>query len=442
MTFYFNQDEIRALQSKMGTLQLSEGEAMKQLDRELQQLKDENSDLKSQIQMLRQELHMEKEKLSSLEMTLSNLHSGKEELIAREKAAAEERAEYQRVREMQFANEIKELETKSKNIEMKLKSDLNQAKNEMIRTEKQCKDEFEQMKKTKEREIESLRKELAERKAQFAQEISSALMQVEDTKKFADESLKRAEEAEQFQKMVQNEIAEAKVIQKYNAQLHKDLQREQLARKKLHNDMEDLKGKIRVYVRIRPFSTSEREKNCQEAVIKDGKMTVFVKGVGGPDGKKFYDFDQVFGGAEGNSQTDVFKDTKHLIMSVIDGYNVCIFAYGQTGAGKSYTMIGGADIGACMSENGDFEESAGVTPRAISELFRLLNERTAQIEYVVEVQMFQLYRDGLEDLLKDKKKKKKDDDDMKDKDPPLKITLAEHSPTGLVNVSSLKFDVS
>lgn len=97
-------------------------------------------------------------------------------------------------------------------------------------------------------------------------------------------------------------------------------------------------------------------------------------------------------------------------------------------------MIGGSDIGSCMSENGDFDESAGITPRAISELFRLLNERTAQIDFVVEVQMFQLYRDALEDLLKEKKKKKKDDDDMKDKETPLKITLAEHSPTGLVYV--------
>jgi hypothetical protein len=156
-------------------------------------------------------------------------------------------------------------------------------------------------------------------------------MQVEDFKKMAEESLKRAEEAEQFQKLVQAELAEAKVIQKYNSQLHKDLQREQVARKKLHNDMEDMKGRIRVYVRVRPMSNSERERGCQEAVVRDGKMTVMLKGIGGPDGKKYYDFDQVFGGADGNSQTDVFKDTKHLIMSVIDGYNVCIFAYGQTG---------------------------------------------------------------------------------------------------------------
>lgn len=260
-------------------------------------------------------------------------------------------------------------------------------------------------------------------------------MEVEDFKKASEEASKRAEEAEGFQRMVQNEIAEAKVVQKYNAQLHKDLQREQLARKKLHNDMEDLKGKIRVYVRIRPYSNSERERGCQEAVVRDGKMTVLVKGVGTPDAKKFYDFDQVFGGpsTDGNSQVDIFKDTKHLIMSVVDGYNVCIFAYGQTGAGKSYTMIGSADIGSCLADNGDFDEQAGITPRAVSELFRLLNERTAQVDYSVEVTMFQLYRDNIEDLLKDKKKKSnKNDDDAKEA--PLKIVLAEHSPTGLVHV--------
>jgi hypothetical protein len=178
------------------------------------------------------------------------------------------------------------------------------------------------------------------------------------------------------------------------------------------------------------MSKSEKEKGCNEAVIKDGKQSVLVKL---PDSKKNYDFDQVFGGMEGNSQADVFRDTKHLMMSVIDGYNVCIFAYGQTGAGKSYTMIGAADIGNCMTDDGEFDEQAGITPRAISELFRLLNERHAQITYALEVQMFQLYRDGLDDLLinKGKKKKGEDDDDYGAK---LKITLAEHSPTGLVQV--------
>jgi nitric oxide reductase large subunit len=79
-------------------------------------------------------------------------------------------------------------------------------------------------------------------KAQYAQEISSAQLQIQDLQKTVEDALRRAEEAEAYQKSVQAEIAEAKVVQKYNAQLHKDLQREQLARKKLHNDMEDMKG--------------------------------------------------------------------------------------------------------------------------------------------------------------------------------------------------------
>jgi hypothetical protein len=120
----------------------------------------------------------------------------------------------------------------------------------------------------------------------------------------------------------------------------------------------------------------------------------------------------------------------------VDGYNVCIFAYGQTGAGKSFTMIGAAGLANCMSENGDFDELAGVTPRAVSELFRLLNERSAQVEFKVEVQMFQIYRDALEDLLAAKGKREKGEDEDKKK-PSLKIILAEHSPTGLVMVSSM-----
>jgi kinesin family protein C2/C3 len=50
--------------------------------------------------------------------------------------------------------------------------------------------------------------------------------------------------------------------------------------------------------------------------------------------KKVFDFDQVFGGNDGNMQADLFKDAKNLITSVLDGFNVCMFAYGQTGAGK------------------------------------------------------------------------------------------------------------
>ena len=75
----------------------------------------------------------------------------------------------------------------------------------------------------------------------------------------------------------------------------------------------------------------------------------------------------------------------------------------------------------------------------------LLLIRSAQVEFVVEVQMFQLYRDALEDLLKektDRKKKKKgdEDDDMKEKPTGLKITLAGKSYCSFLK-SSYLFDI-
>ena len=63
-------------------------------------------------------------------------------------------------------------------------------------------------------------------------------------------------------------MLEKRQMHQNNIQLHKDLGREQLIRRKLHNELEDMKGKIRVYVRIRPFSKKEMEMGCTEAVMK------------------------------------------------------------------------------------------------------------------------------------------------------------------------------
>lgn len=317
---------VAELEQRLRNVQSSGGEALVAVEKEMTAVQDERDRLRQQVAALEQALQIEKDKLVSLENTLANLTSGQEELVQREKQAAMERAEQQRQREEQHARALQEVEERGKQALLKVKSEMNAAKNEFIRQERELKDQHEAVKASKDREIETLRRELAERKAQFAQEISAANMKIEDLQRVCEEMTRRAEEAEAYQKLVQEEIAEAKVVQKYNAQLHKDLQREQLARKKLHNEMEDMKGKIRVYVRVRPFSMGERERGCTEAVVKDGKMSVLVRGIGGPDGKKVYDFDQVFGGTDGNAQTDIFKDTKHLMMSVIDGYNVCIFA--------------------------------------------------------------------------------------------------------------------
>lgn len=301
---------------------------------------------------------------------------------------------------------------------------------------------------SKESEIADLNRQLIQERASFIKERTELMLQSDNFKQMSENMKKSHDSLHSEFKTLQLEITEARIMKSQFNQLFLDFQREQLARKKLHNEMEDLKGKIRVYVRIRPMSQSEKEKGCIEAVVRDSKQSVVVSGIGSPDNHKVFEFDSVFGGlsSSGNSQEDVFRDTKHLMVSVLDGYNVCIFAYGQTGkfqvmnhyskynsfilgAGKSYTMIGSADIATCLKDNQELEEHAGITPRAVNELFRLLKERENNITFSIEVQMFQLYRDSIEDLLSEKKKKKHDEPEVS-----LKITLAEHSPTGLVQV--------
>ena len=158
-------------------------------------------------------------------------------------------------------------------------------------------------------------------------------------------------------------------------------------RKKYWNMMEDMKGKIRVFVRCRPFAKYELEKKCGSVVHFDDDTTLTVDGHNGP---KVFNFDNVFppvvGGDAG--QGDVFEDTSNLIQSCLDGFNVCIFAYGQTGSGKTFTMTGVRDN----------PELRGVTPRAIHALFDEAAKMAHQCTVTVRTYFLELYNDGLVDL--------------------------------------------
>ena len=127
------------------------------------------------------------------------------------------------------------------------------------------------------------------------------------------------------------EKAQADLIQnqaKRLEELEKLYREENIQRKKIYNAMEDMKGKIRVYCRIRPMLSFERERGQEMAVEIPDELTINLKW---KDKKREFTFDAVFDG--NTSQDKVFEDTRHLIQSAVDGYNVCIFAYGQTGSG-------------------------------------------------------------------------------------------------------------
>ncbi|XP_047325615.1 kinesin-like protein KIN-14J [Impatiens glandulifera] len=167
--------------------------------------------------------------------------------------------------------------------------------------------------------------------------------------------------------------------------------------RKLYNEVQDLKGNIRVYCRVRPFLAGQSKKlTTIEYIGENGELVVTNPLKQVKDGHRLFKFNKVFGPA--TTQEEVFLDTQPLIRSVLDGYNVCIFAYGQTGSGKTYTMSG---------PNISSKEDWGVNYRALSDLFGLSQTRRNSITYEVSVQMVEIYNEQVRDLLSNEASQKR-----------------------------------
>ncbi|KAH9730626.1 kinesin-like protein KIN-14I [Citrus sinensis] len=151
--------------------------------------------------------------------------------------------------------------------------------------------------------------------------------------------------------------------------------------RKLYNQVQDLKGSIRVYCRVRPFLSGQSNYLSTVDHIEEGNITINTPSKHGK-GWKSFSFNKVYGPSA--TQAEVFSDMQPLIRSVLDGYNVCIFAYGQTGSGKTYTMTGPREL---------TEKSQGVNYRALSDLFLIAEQRKDIFRYDVAVQMLEIYNE-------------------------------------------------
>ncbi|KPJ15498.1 Kinesin-like protein KLP2 [Papilio machaon] len=150
---------------------------------------------------------------------------------------------------------------------------------------------------------------------------------------------------------------------------------------------------IQVFVRLRPLNQRERDirslgvvevVNGREVVVRQSQQTAHTKR---------FTFDRAFG--PNTKQVEVYQEVvSPLIEEVLAGYNCTVFAYGQTGTGKTHTMVG---------ENTGNETTwqddplAGIIPRALSQLFDEL--RLTNTEYTVRVSYLELYNEELFDLL-------------------------------------------
>lgn len=102
-----------------------------------------------------------------------------------------------------------------------------------------------------------------------------------------------------------------------------------------------------------------------------------------------FTFDRVFDMS--CKQSDIFDfSIKSTVDDILNGYNGTVFAYGQTGAGKSYTMMGTSI---------DDEEGRGVIPRIVEQIFTNILSSAANIEYTVRVSYMEIYMERIRDLL-------------------------------------------
>ncbi|CAL5378872.1 unnamed protein product [Camellia sinensis] len=155
-------------------------------------------------------------------------------------------------------------------------------------------------------------------------------------------------------------------------------------RKRLYNEVIELKGNIRVFCRCRPLNQDEIASGSSSIVDFDSSHENELNTICSDSSKKQFKFDHVF--KPEDNQEAVFVQTSPIVTSVLDGYNVCIFAYGQTGTGKTFTMEGNS-------------ENRGVNYRTLEELFRSSNKRSSIMRYELFVSMLEVYNEKIRDLL-------------------------------------------
>ncbi|KAM6430694.1 kinesin-like protein KIFC3 isoform 1-T4 [Liasis olivaceus] len=203
-------------------------------------------------------------------------------------------------------------------------------------------------------------------------------------------SLKR--QVREFPVLLQEALRSAKAeigqaieeVSSANQELLRKYRKELQLRKKCHNELVRLKGNIRVFGRVRPIRIEDGEGPEAVSAVTfdpddDAVLHLMHKGK-----LVSFELDKVF--RPEATQEDVFQEVQALITSCIDGYNVCIFAYGQTGAGKTYTMEGTL-------------ENPGINQRALQLLFSEVQSKAPDWNYRITVSVAEIYNEALRDLL-------------------------------------------
>lgn len=170
---------------------------------------------------------------------------------------------------------------------------------------------------------------------------------------------------------------------------------------------------VTVVVRCRPMSPKEKAMGYLQVVeMWPDQGTVLIRNPkeNHKDPVKTFTFDAVYDWS--STQQDLFDETvRPLIESVLNGFNATIFAYGQTGTGKTYTMEG------CKSSLSTTEgDERGVIPKSFEQIFTHIS-RTTDKQHLVRASYLEIYQEEIRDLL--------------DKDPRKRYELKESKEIGV-----------
>lgn len=268
-------------------------------------------------------------------------------------------------------DECKDLDNKHKELEI-----------ELMETEKELQGET----KAKQDQLKKL-----EETENSTRDAELHLKQLQETLETLEQSLK--------EKKFKIQDTQADIQWKLSEKQHFEQQliHEEVMRRKLHNKMQELKGNIRVFCRIRPplgpeiedvveVQVPDNDEEEQEIVLKDPKPISAGSFNGNSQTKKIYNFqfDRVF--QMDSTNQEIFEEISQLVQSALDGFNVCIFAYGQTGSGKTFTMS---------------NENDGMIPKAVEQIFQTAEKLSAQSgwEFKIFGEFLEIHNENINDLL-------------------------------------------
>lgn len=241
-------------------------------------------------------------------------------------------------------------------------------------------------------ETESLRASLSE--------LSASTVSQESVSKTQQSRIEELEYQLETQKNKNSEMRQImQQAQEERDVAHDKLIKAEIIRRKLHNEVQELKGNIRVFCRVRPPLESDATADVTQIEYPDYDFEAQKILLTGPSetamGEKVnklypFSYDKVF--APSSSNVEVYEEISQLVQSALDGYNVCIFAYGQTGSGKTFTM----------------SSNDGMIPMAVRQIFSTAESlKEKGWTYSLEGQFLEIYNDEVRDLLCTKKSPQK-----------------------------------